>query len=243
MHARPTPADRPAAVHPGGNQATDRGEGLLGIGCLRDTRSVLLRQPKGDVTVAFFHTQLRTSHRQGDVLHPVHLIRARRRKTRRGQDLLPEQLAGPLIEGPKRAVARGGDEEQAAFRDDATAVVFGTRHRDAFLRQFPELAQSALPNMLTGIQVDGRQRSPGRRDRGVSVLVQELIIPDELISYVGSLHIIPGTRFHLFGAQQEVHDGGLFTGRQLRESGHHAFATPDDGFDIGPIAPAFNIYQ
>ena len=63
---------------------------------------------------------------QDDIFTPILLIDHRRRLTAGGERLLPEDFAGPHVDGLEQIVRRRRDEDQAAGRNDRTAIIWRT---------------------------------------------------------------------------------------------------------------------
>src|SRR5262249_22203118 len=92
----------------------------------------------------------------------------------------PEQLARLFVEGAELAVeVRRGDEDQAAGGHDGAPVVLASRVLQALRGELGMLAERNLPRAFAGIEIDCVQGSPRRRDGGVAVGVEELLVSGE----------------------------------------------------------------
>ena len=97
--------------------------------------------------------------------------------------------------------------------------------------------------MLPCIQIDCGEIAPGRGDGRISVFIKKLVVSNKLIRDVEGFGIIPGSRLLFFGAQEIIDHSGFIVHGELRKPGHHSLATPDDGFDVGPVSPGANVHQ
>src|SRR5581483_1145946 len=88
---------------------------------------------------------------------------------------LPEQLARGLIEGPKLTiVVRCSDENQSSRGDNRASIALAACVLHALLRQLRIFAERDLPHIFAGVQVNGIESTPRRRDRRVAIGVQKL---------------------------------------------------------------------
>src|SRR5690606_844779 len=133
------------------------------------------RQREGDVLITRRRPHLPAAGRDYDVLPPVDLVRGRGGVASGRKVGLPEDLARPFVEGAELLVRRGTDEDQAAGGHGRPAVVLCPRSRDSPRRQLLELAERHCPQVFTGVQVDGVERSPGRLDGRIALRIEEAV--------------------------------------------------------------------
>ena len=91
---------------------------------------------------------------------PFDLIGRRGRVAAGREGVLPEELAGLLVEGVDALVLRAGDEHQAAGRHDRAAEGLGARPRDAAGGQLGVLAERDPPGEFARVEVDRVQARP-----------------------------------------------------------------------------------
>src|SRR5258706_14596849 len=124
--------------------------------------------------------QLTSATGNDDVLSPLHFIYRRRSKTRSRQISLPKQPPGPFIEGPDLRIAGGGNKKQAAGRYHGTAIILrpGMYPFSLELRVIP---QGIPPGDGPAVEIDGRERPPGRGHSRITFFGQEFIIPGSAV--------------------------------------------------------------
>src|SRR5437867_10895739 len=129
---------------------------------------------KRDVARRYLGSRLAAAGRDHDELPAVDLVGGGRCVPGGGERRRPQQCPRGLVEGAELAVVvRRPDEYQAARGDERTSIVLAARGGRAVRRELAILAQRDLPDVTTGVQVDGAERAPGRRYRRVSIRVQE----------------------------------------------------------------------
>src|SRR5262249_48487507 len=152
--------------------------------------------------IARFGSQLAgTAGRDDDVLAAVDLIGRRGRVAPGRERVFPEKPTGLLVEGVDPLVLRAGDEYQAAGRHDRAAEGLGARSRDPAGGQLDVFAEGNPPGEFTRVEVDRVQDAPGRLDRRVPLVVQEIMVARESIGSISGQVARPG-----LGERDDVRD-------------------------------------
>ena len=136
----------------------------------------------------------------------------------------------------------GGDEHQAASRDDWSAVVLTARVRQSLLDEIGIFSQRDLPRVLTGVQVDGIQGPPRRRDRGIVVGIEKLPVAGETEVVVdpwidraaptATIALAAAAGRNVFTREHELRDRIDRSPLELWKGRHSTAALPDHGHDI-----------
>ena len=99
-----------------------------------------------------------------------------------GQLSLEKQLAGLGVEGAEHAVIhRRTDEEDAAGGDNGAAVALRASVLHTLSGKVGVLTEGNFPEVLAGLEVDGVEGSPRRRDSGVAIGVKEFAVAGEVV--------------------------------------------------------------
>src|SRR5882724_2990332 len=153
----------------------------------RDSGMGVLRQGEGDVHTARAGLEVfATASGDHDKLTAIHGVSRWRGISRKWQICLPQQSSIRNIVGAELLVVVGcADEEKTASCDDRPAVIFRTGVAHSRRGQFRILAERNFPEVFAGVQIDGVQRSPWRKNCGITVWIKKAIVAGEVIFHCG----------------------------------------------------------
>ena len=173
----------------------------------------------------------------------VHHVRGWRGVPRRGERGAPEQLPCALIESVEGVVVgRRADEEKAVLCHDGAAVVVGARVLDALRGELGIFAEGNLPANGALVEIDCGERSPGRRDARIALVVDEDVekcIPPRDSVGVGTR----GGRRVAAGDEKvyKISEGASL--ERCPEGGHAAVAFANGLRDLRARAPSSNVHE
>src|SRR5690606_41069754 len=119
-----------------------------------------------DVNAALLLAGLTVAREHDEKLPTVYFIHRGRRIRRERANRFPQQLARQHVERAQLTiVVRRADEQEAAFRDDRTAVVLAARVLHPLRDGLGEFAAGRPPNLRARGERDRGQPAPWRRAR------------------------------------------------------------------------------
>ena len=181
-----------------------------------------------------------------DVLSPVDVVSRRRAVACKRHRGFPQQLAGLLVERAELlVVVRRPDEHQTACCHNRPAVVLAARVLQTLGRELGIFTKGNLPRILTRIQINRVQGSPRRRNGGIPVWIEELVMSGEPVLRVERRRCRAGRsaddRFVALG--DVLNDGVDVFGRQRRKRGHAAAAVEDHRAHVGLRHPVGDVNE
>src|SRR5215468_8318953 len=190
------------------------------------------RKSEGNVDSAGWRLEVfAASSGNHDILAAIYFVRDRRCVACERKRRLPQELARRFVESAEFLVEVScPDKQEAASSDNRSTVIFAPGVCHTFGGKLGVFAERNLPDVLTGVEIDGIQRSARRSDGGISVEVIKSPISGESVAHGDEW--LAADKLLTLAAHQKVDECGELILSEVRKPLHSSLPVLDRSGDL-----------